>query len=195
MGDGTRDWRGWRLLAAMGAVAVVVAIGFLGWRLSSSASAESVAGEAIAAQGGVPADTGTTSAKMLVVYVSGAVAHPGTYRLAPGLRVGDALAAAGGVTPDADPNRMPNVAAKLTDGKQIKVPRKGASGSAASKLDINTASEAQLMLVPGMPANLAHEIVAFRTRYGPYSSVTDLKTVLSIDAATLAAIRRYLTVG
>ena len=60
--------------------------------------------------------------------------------------------------------------------------------------DDATASEAELDLVPGMPPGLGHEIVSFRQAYGPFSSVTDLKTVLGLDAATLAAIRKYLTV-
>lgn len=188
--------RYWRAAAAAGAAVMLGGIGYLGWRLSSPAPAEVVASEAIAAQGQAPAGTGNSSnVKLLVVYVSGEVAHPGMYRLPSGARVGDALAVAGGVLPDADPNRMPNVAAKLTDGKQVKVPRRGASSSAAAKLDINTATEAELDLVPGMPPGLGHEIVAFRQQYGPFSGVTDLKTVLGLDAATLAAIRKYLTVG
>lgn len=197
MREALRTRVSWRMAAGAGAILVVAAIGFLGWRLSSSATPESIANEAIAAQGSPPAaNAGTTSTtKTLAVYVSGEVAQPGMYRLPAGLRVGDALAAAGGVLADADPNRMPNVAAKLTDGKQIKVPRKGQSGSAAAKVDINSASEAQLDLVPGMPPGLGHEIVTFREQYGQFSSVTDLKTFLGVDAATLAAVRKYLTVG
>lgn len=129
------------------------------------------------------------------MYVSGAVAMPGMYRLATGLRVGDALAAAGGVLPDADPSRLPNVAAKLTDGKQIKVPRRGQSGSASAKVDINTAGVAELDAVPGMPPGLAQQIVSFREQYGSFGSLTELKTILGVDATTLAAIRKYLTVG
>ena len=167
MREALRTRVSWRMAAGAGAILVVAAIGFLGWRLSSSATPESIANEAIAAQGSPPAaNAGTTSTtKTLAVYVSGEVAQPGMYRLPAGLRVGDALAAAGGVLADADPNRMPNVAAKLTDGKQIKVPRKGQSGSAAAKVDINSASEAQLDLVRGCRP-------AWATRSSPSASST-----------------------
>jgi competence protein ComEA len=198
MWERVRGWLGWRAAAAVGLVPLVAAMGYLGWRLSAPGGAESVADEAIAAQGHSPhgaAKAGSANTKTVLVYVSGEVSKPGMYRLPAGLRVGDALAAAGGVLPDADPNRMPNVAARLTDGKQIKVPRRGQSGSGSAKLDINTASEAQLEGVPGMPQGLAHEIVGFRDQYGPYANISELRTLLGVDAATLAAIRKHLVAG
>jgi competence protein ComEA len=189
-------WRGrfgWRWLAGLGGIGVLAGAAFLGWRITAPSSAETVAAEAIAAQVGTPPQA-AAEAKMLTVYVSGAVERPGVYRLAAGLRVGDALAAAGGILPDADAERLPNVAARLTDGKQVKVPRKGSSGP-ASKLDINIATEAELDLVPGIPPGLAHEIVAYRQSYGPFASLTDLRSVLGLDAATLTPLRKYLTAG
>jgi competence protein ComEA len=198
MWDRVRDRLGWRAVATAGLVPMVAAMGFLGWHLSAPGGSESVANEAIAAQGHGPnrgPNAGSGSSKTVVVYVSGEVARPGMYRLAAGLRVGDALVAAGGVLADADQSRMPNVAARLTDGKQIKVPRPGQSGSGSAKLDINTASEAQLDGVPGMPPGLAHEIVSFREQYGPFAGLAELKTVLGVDSATLAAIRKYLVAG
>src|SRR5712691_2518954 len=43
----------------------------------------------------------------LLVHVIGAVANPGLYRLPRGGRVYDAIAAAGGLSPDADPTKLP----------------------------------------------------------------------------------------
>ena len=58
----------------------------------------------------------------VLVFVSGAVAHPGLYELSPDARVADAIAAAGGVTTLADPGHLPNMAQRVNDGRQINVP-------------------------------------------------------------------------
>jgi len=60
----------------------------------------------------------------VVVDVVGAVARPGVVTLPAGARVIDALAAAGGVTADADTTAL-NRAAVLRDGMRIYVPRHG----------------------------------------------------------------------
>src|SRR3989441_12121936 len=64
----------------------------------------------------VPAQPG------LLVHVVGAVENPGLYRLPRGDRVFDAIAAAGGFSSDADRSRLPNLAGRLKDGEQVKVP-------------------------------------------------------------------------
>jgi competence protein ComEA len=184
-----------------GAVLGLAGAGFMLWRAATSpSSSETVAAEAMAARGegqalrdhAAVADT-TAHKRMVLVYVSGAVASPGLYRLASGLRVGDAIAAAGGLLPDSDPDRLPNLAGRLTDGKQIKVPRlKAASSRATTKVDINSADLADLEAVPGMDPGLAQAIIDYRERYGPFASVSELKSALGLDPATLSAIRKYL---
>ena len=203
MGDeGWRAWMGWRGVLTSGGLVALLGVGYLGWRLAAVPSAaEEVAAEARAAQATTSAagDGGATSAaaRMLLVFVSGAVSHPGMYRLAAGLRVSDALAAAGGVLPDADPDKLPNLAAKLTDGKQVKVPRraKATSGGSATtdKVDINSATLAELEAVPGVDPDLADAIVAYRESFGPFGSVSDLKAALGLDTETVSQLRRYLT--
>ena len=84
----------------------------------------------------------------VLVFVSGAVEHPGLYELSPDARVADALAAAGGITTLADPGHLPNMAERVHDGRQINVPFLKA-GTTAAKLDINTAAEDELDAVPG----------------------------------------------
>src|SRR5207302_4899878 len=51
----------------------------------------------------------------LLVHVSGAVLHPGLYRLQRGDRVYAAIAAAGGLAPGADSARTPNLPGPLRD--------------------------------------------------------------------------------
>src|SRR5262245_9951736 len=62
----------------------------------------------------------------LVVDVEGAVHRPGVYRLASGARIVDAIARAGGATRRADKSFV-NLAAPLSDGQQVLVPRRGAA--------------------------------------------------------------------
>jgi competence protein ComEA len=181
-----------------GGIVALVSAGFLIWRLGVAPSpAEAVAADAFAAKGPTQHHPGAASSpRMVMVYVSGAVANPGLYRLAASLRIGDALAAAGGLLPDADPDRLPNLAGKLSDGKQVKVAHLKAGSSrsgAVTKVDINSADAATMAAVPGIDATLAQAIVDYRNGYGPFASVAELKTALGLDASTLGAIRRYLT--
>ena len=186
----------WRAVMVGGAVLGLLGAGFMLWRVGATPSpAETVAADAMGARTGRQAVAGTASStRMVLVHVSGAVASPGLYRLASGLRVGDAIAAAGGLLPDADPDRLPNLAGRLTDGRQVKVARlKAGSNRAAPKVDINSADLAQLEAVPGIDPALAQAILDYRENYGPFASVTELKTALGLDTATLSAIRKYLT--
>jgi competence protein ComEA len=134
-----------------------------------------------------------------LVFVSGAVAQPGLYRLSTGARVADAIAAAGGIMPDADRGRLPNLSARIHDGHQINVPflkGRGTTGvvGRAVKLDLNTASLDELRAVPGMPMGLAEAIVDARGLLGAFRSVSDLHALLDVDAQTLTSLRPYLTV-
>src|SRR6185312_182470 len=82
----------------------------------------------------VPRTAARAQARALVVDVVGAVRRPGLIRLPAGSRVSDAVTAAGGLTPRADP-LLVNLAAPVADGEQVVVAARGsptAAGSAAS---------------------------------------------------------------
>src|SRR6202011_3770756 len=112
-------------------------------------------------------DVEAAQEKTVIVYVSGAVRNPGLYTLAATLRASDAIVAAGGLTEAADPGCLPNLAARLKDAKQIAVPPAGHCARAKkARLDINTATREQLLLVPGMDPALADAIIMFRQNYG-----------------------------
>ena len=133
--------------------------------------------------------------RTVIVYISGAVRNPGLYTLAATLRVSDAIVAAGGLTEAADPNCLPNLAAHLKDAKQIAVPFSGhcAKGKKV-KLDINTATRGQLLLVPGMDGALADAIIAYREESGGFITLTELKSAMGLDASTYKQLARSLTV-
>src|SRR5690348_11854702 len=96
-----------------------------------------------------------TPAPTVVVDVQGAVVRPGVYRLPAGARVSAALAAAGGLLPEADPAAL-NRAAPLRDGARVyaaargEQPPAGSLGTDAERvLDLNRASAQELAMLPG----------------------------------------------
>jgi competence protein ComEA len=130
----------------------------------------------------------------VLVFVSGAVAHPGMYQLSPDARVADAIAAAGGVTSLANPSKMPNLAARVHDGRQVNVPFASASSGSTARVDINSASEDELDAVPGMPPGLAAAIAQYRNEWGPFTALSQLHTVLGVDSTTVSGLGHYLRV-
>ena len=174
-----------------------------------------------ASSGGATSGGDTAGSGQIVVDVDGAVAHPGLYKLPPDSRVQAALAAAGGLSPQADVHRI-NRAAKLHDGQKLYVLSQGESGppQAASSgqgcegqactsaeggvagsdpegqglVNINTANAVQLTQLPGVGPAIAQKIIHYRTANGPFTSVDDLTKVPGIGAAKLAQIKSHARV-
>lgn len=174
-----------------------------------------------ASSGGATSGGDTAGSGQIVVDVDGAVAHPGLYKLPPDSRVQAALAAAGGLSPQADAHRI-NRAAKLHDGQKLYVLSQGEStpplaassgqgceGQACTSaegglsgsdpegqglVNINTANAAQLTQLPGVGPAIAQKIIDYRTANGPFTSVDDLTKVPGIGAAKLAQIKSHARV-
>ena len=125
----------------------------------------------------------------LVVDVAGAVRRPGLYRLEPGARVADALAAAGGATPRANVDAV-NLAAPLADGvagascRRAALPGGGVGGGPPSTapVDLNSASVEQLDALPGIGPSTAQKIVDYRQAHGAFHSLEELDAVPGIGA-------------
>jgi competence protein ComEA len=144
------------------------------------------------------------------VYVSGAVAHPGVYALPWDSRVEQAVAAAGGGTADADLLRV-NLAQRVHDEQQIYVPHKseavtpvlptpvpptpiaGTSSIPGQKVNINTASAAELEALPGIGPVLAQRIIDYRQTNGPFRTPEDMKRVKGIGDVTFERLRDLIT--
>ncbi|CCW10682.1 ComEA family DNA-binding protein [Rhodococcus aetherivorans] len=154
-----------------------------------------------------------TAPDEVVVSVVGLVGKPGLVRVAPGARVADALAAAGGTLDGADLTTL-NLAQRLADGDQVVVgasppvpPASGVSGSGgeggvgepgappgAGPVNLNTADEATLDALPGVGPVTAAAIVAWRRDNGPFTDVEQLAEVDGIGPARLARLRTLVVV-
>lgn len=138
----------------------------------------------------------------LVVHVVGAVRRPGLYRLREGSRIADALARAGGATRKADLTVV-NLAAPLSDGVQVVVPRRvpaagvaspatgGSAGTvvAAGPVHLNTATLEQLDALPGVGPVTAQKILDYREQNGGFASVDELDAVPGIGPARMEQLR------
>jgi competence protein ComEA len=180
--------RGWRALAAVGALALLAAA-FFAWRSSPAPEpAPIIQSSASAAAAAEP---------FIVVAVSGKVHNPGLVRLAPGSRVADAIAAAGGPLPDADLSTL-NLARKVADGELIAVGVPGPAEAGAvtpGLVNLNTATLAQLDTLPGVGPVLAQRIIDYRSRHGGFRSVADLRQVDGIGEDTFTKLKDLVTVG
>jgi competence protein ComEA len=139
----------------------------------------------------------------IIVDVTGEVELPGVYEFSEGDRVIDAIERAGGQLPKADLSLL-NLAAPLTDGTQILVPKAGPPsavvpgggtvGSPGGLINVNSASATELETLSGIGEVLAATIVEYREQNGPFASVEDLMDVSGIGPATLEEIRDQVTI-
>jgi len=138
------------------------------------------------------APTAARSADKITVHVCGEVAKPGLYKVAASSRIAEVLRLAGGTTKAADLDAV-NLAAEAQDGQQVYVPARGAAAGESSaragpnkpsapasvrrergalvrpapptaRINVNTATAAQLDQLPGIGPAYARKIVEYRQR-------------------------------
>lgn len=167
-----------------------------------------------------PGNTGGT----VKVHVAGAVRNPGVYELSPTQRVVDAVNAAGGATASADLESInlaqtivdtEQIYVPVRARRAVTVPRRPeprlqpkrtttvpaspvvtpAPGTTVpAKVNINTATAAQLDELPGVGPATAKRIIAWRQSKGPFARVDDLLNVPGIGPSKLDAMRPMVSV-
>lgn len=204
--DGFRDWLEGltaRELAVYAIVALALLVAGGAWVLRGRP-----AGVQVAAPAGKVAPSPQAEAAPIIVHVAGMVRLPGVYQLAEGDRVIDAIDLAGGARRGAALEAL-NLAAVLTDGQQVLVPKRGAAsapggpaagdsapvgGPSGSLVNINSADAAALDSLPGIGEVLAQRIIDHREAHGPFGSVDELISVSGIGEVTLEELRPLVTV-
>jgi competence protein ComEA len=162
-----------------------------------------------------------SAAPTIVVSVVGLVHQSGLFTLPEGARIADALAAAAGAQPEADVLSL-NLARPLQDGDQILVgrapgpgepqqllsavvsaggappdrpsTRPGSAAPEGALVNLNTASAAELDVLPGVGPVTAGAIVAWREANGPFTAVEQLSEVDGIGPGRLDKLRPLVTV-
>src|SRR5699024_12740663 len=118
------------------------------------------------------------------------------------VRSHDAVEAAGGLSGPVEATSI-NMARELADGEQLLVglqPPPGAPGESgpaghgSGPVNLNHATEAELLELPGVGPVTAAAIVAWREKNGNFTSVDDLLEVRGIGEARLAELRDAVTV-
>jgi competence protein ComEA len=185
------------LLLAAGAALVVA-----GRVLPRPASPAADLAPVVSVNAGAPAAVGGSGGPV-VVHVVGAVRRPGVYRLPAGSRTRDAVRRAGGAAPHADLGAV-NLATRLADGEQVRVPLRaspavasaGSGGKAASApssiVHLNSADAEQLDALDGIGPALAQRIVDYREAHGGFGSIDELDEVSGIGPVRLDSLRPRL---
>jgi competence protein ComEA len=153
------------------------------------------------------------------IHVSGEVAHPDVYELPVYAIVRDAVTAAGGLTGEADIDRV-NLALPLSDGMRIHVPAldeepqlplvSGDSPSvdAPSKgdtsplgdvpspgiINLNLATLDELETLPGIGPTLGQRIIDYRQANGPFANTEDLMEISGIGPGKYEQIKDLVSI-
>lgn len=157
------------------------------------------------------------------IYVVGCVKSPGIITLKKGQIIDDAIKAAGGPDQEADLNNI-NLAYKLSDNTMVKIrsknisqplPQKSEAGAGVEivrdsggavendstdnsktngKVNINTASAAELEELPEIGKETAKDIISNREKNGPFISIDDIKRISGIKEKRFSKIKDFITV-
>lgn len=131
----------------------------------------------------------------IVVEIKGAVKYPGIYILPSTALVNDVITLAGGVTSYANLSNV-SLVGKLANNQMIYIPSHMEGGTTTSKLvNINAASLAELMTLPGIGESKAQSVIEYRNKVGGYHQIEDIMKVPGIGEAMFAKIKDYISVS
>lgn len=143
--------------------------------------------------------------KTIVADIKGAVKNPREYELEEGARIRDLIDAAGGLTSEADENRI-KFSQILNDEDCIKIYSVGEEveneseifsetaivkdgQNSSGKINLNKASSSELQTLPGIGEVKAQSIIDYRENVGIIKSVDELSNITGIGAKTVEKLR------
>lgn len=185
-------WESWSLSAKAavigGILLILVGVGGLFSKKEESVEGTEVVVTTVLAE---KTEVSTTQETVIFVDIKGAVKNPGVYQMKVGDRVKDAIDAAGGLTAEADSQKV-NLAQRVEDQMVIVVPKvgeeaeaipAGATSKEASKegkVNINTATVEELKTLKGVGEKKAEAIIEYRKKNGSFKTKEDLMKVRGI---------------
>ena len=185
-------WESWSLAIKGAVIAVVLLLlvavgGLLPKKEEAVEETEAVVTTVLAEK----TEVSTTQETVIFVDIKGAVKNPGVYQMKVGDRVKDALEAAGGLTEEADSQKV-NLAKRLEDQMVIVVPKVGEEAEEIpagetrkeatkdGKVNINTATVEELKTLKGVGEKKAEAIIEYRKKNGSFQTKEDLMKVRGI---------------
>ena len=185
-------WESWSLSAKAAVIGGVLLIlvgvgGLFSQKEESVEEIEAVVTTVLAEK----TEVSTTQETVIFVDIKGAVKNPGVYQMKVGDRVKDALDAAGGLTAEADSQKV-NLAKRLEDQMVIVVPKVGEEAeeipagatskeeAKEGKVNINTATVEELKTLKGVGEKKAEAIIEYRKKNGSFQTKEDLMKVRGI---------------
>ena len=185
-------WESWSLAVKRAVIAVVLLLlvavgGLLPKKEEAVEEIEAVVTTVLAEK----TEVSTTQETVIFVDIKGAVKNPGVYQMKVGDRVKDALDAAGGLTEEADSQKV-NLAKRLEDQMVIVVPKVGEEAeeipagetrkeaTKEGKVNINTATVEELKTLKGVGEKKAEAIIEYRKKNGSFKTKEDLMKVRGI---------------
>ena len=185
-------WESWSLSAKAavigGILLILVAVGGLFSKKEEAVEDVTVVETTVLAE---KTEVSMSQETIIFVDIKGAVKNPGVYQMKSGDRVKDALDAAGGLTDEADSQKV-NLAQRVEDQMVIVVPKVGeeateipvggTSKEAAKdgKVNINTATVEELKTLKGVGEKKAEAIIEYRKKNGSFKTKEDLMKVRGI---------------
>lgn len=185
-------WESWSLSAKAaligGILLILVGMGSLFSKKEESVEETTVVEMTVLAE---KTEVSTTQETVIFVDIKGAVKNPGVYQMKVGDRVKDALDAAGGLTAEADSQKV-NLAQRVEDQMVIVVPKVGEEAeeipagatskeeAKEGKVNINTATVEELKTLKGVGEKKAEAIIEYRKKNGSFQTKEDLMKVRGI---------------
>ena len=153
---------------------------------------------------------GKENSNMITIYISGQVNNPGIVTLESNKRLADAIDILGGVTKDADLNRV-NIALKVKDEEHYIIPKIGEEISndnllidntkdfdekgENNKININLATIKELEDLPGIGEATANKIIRYRDENGDFKSIDEIKNVNGIGDKKYEDLKELISIN
>ncbi|WP_330615471.1 helix-hairpin-helix domain-containing protein [Romboutsia sp. 1001713B170207_170306_H8] len=146
--------------------------------------------------------------QLVTIYISGQVKNPGIVTLENDRRLVDAIEILGGVTEEADLNKV-NMALKIEDEGHYIIPKLGEEVETQSidlnstekaknendKVNINIANIDELQSLPGVGEATANKIFKYREENGVFKNIEEIKNVNGIGDKKYEGLRDLISIN